>query len=480
MSAKIRQLLGSTKSGAARSFAASSALVLLSLFAATATAQGTEQPAAAAPPGELERLKAELELEKTRRDIAQAERDAFKARVEQARALSSAQGADGSVEFKEAGGYFATLQSYSSLNAAAIDVGSRIQAVWPELTMPDACQKLRPILAVGSKDDLVNTSVSWRFLDARFGLLEDTINTVSARYPDQGKAVPGDGESAALLATLPAVLGLATEVAAFFKTDLEITGRKVEKDPAAFRASLAGVMTTLEFKRAKAPTANPEIVVPGFGAGKSQDGAYKRLGELMKKIRELRELRNNLSNAYAEAIAAEALTVQIEQVRVETLTAKLKKTIDQGKSTDTLETSLANARLDLDNARRFAGEWETAKVLLDSLIVEGETFIKAVTTVAANGQSPISVAAQAEGFMKHDGACTYFLYADVASQGADIEVAKSAWSQGRVTYIGGAVVTYVLAMTDGTNIASGTVMSHESAGFRRSSKDTKGLALKNP
>jgi hypothetical protein len=480
MSAKIRQLPRSAAAGRLRSAAASSALILLSVFAATATAQGTEQPAAAAPPGELERLKAELELEKTRRDIAQAERDAFKAQVEQARALSDAQGADGSVEFKDAGGYFATLQSYSSLNSAAVSVGSRIQDAWPELPIPDACTKVRPILAVGSKDDLVNTSVSWRFLDARFGLLEDAISTVSERYPDQGKAVPGDGESAAVLATLPAVLGLATEVAAFFKTDVEITGRKVEKDPAAFRASLAGVMTTLDLKWANAPTLKPEIVVPGFGAGKSQDGAYGRLGELTEKIRELRVLRNNLANAYAEAIAEEALNVQIEQVRVETLTAKLKKAIEQGKSTDTLETSLANARLNLDNARRFAGEWEVAKVSIDGLIVEAETFIKAVTTVAANGQSPISVAAQAEGFMKNEGACTYFLYADVASQGADIEVAKSAWSQGRVTYIGGAVVTYVLALTDGTNLASGIVMSHETAGFRRSSKDTTGLSLKNP
>ena len=177
--------------------------------------------------------------------------------------------------------------------------------------------------------------------------------------------------------------------------------------------------------------------MPGLGYDRSGGALSADLDLLATKIGTLKETRRNLKKTYQDAIQEVALDVELSTAKVESLVGRIKKKIEAGQDTSELDEELAQRRLTLANLKQIEREWNDVKTTLDAVIQEAEQVFETATAIDKDGNSPMLMASLIDVVESRPQDSIVLLHVSIVSQGAEIEVAKSMWSQGKVNYLGG-------------------------------------------
>ncbi len=215
---------------------------------------------------------------------------------------------------------------------------------------------------------------------------------------------------AAAVAAVPSILGFVGDVAGYFKLDYSIKGETPTLDEEAL---IAAVIAPLNDKY--------EVYLADF---------YQLDG-------------STIIQDYIDLLAAmqnlEASVARLQVETIEPLKTKLSKVKDGDTQAETIKNSISKA--------------ETAAEQSKQLSKEISTFLATIT--AAEGDEKVSRLVKAALQQKiHDLEITHLLYLSMKSTGAQTVTKASRWRSGEVFFLGGAVLSYVLATQDGRVISA--------------------------
>ncbi|MCP4935123.1 MAG: hypothetical protein GY927_13185 [bacterium] len=252
----------------------------------------------------------------------------------------------------------------------------------------------------------------------------------------------GIAEMAALtpaLAATTAVVGSVANIANMFRVDYTVKGKEIKLSDKALRALVAG-------KWKKCP-----VYLPNF---------YRiTASELLKTFAALDEKRWSLQ-------------AQVQRLRQQ-LIAPNKQRIAALKTELKAESSAplkAIKQAEIDTLETTQKEMEAAAVRSESLITVYDASSKALLTAAA-GQtaSPLVTAILREKITTLG--ITHLLYATVVSSGGEAITSKRWFTSGHTAYLGGSVVSYILATVEGDIVAADTLVTAGRLEYKMGSKD---------
>jgi hypothetical protein len=429
------------------------------LFAETAMAQDTPPQTTTSPEldglkRELERAKLEKELAEARQAVAVAERAEFDAQLPK----TQTKGPEGSVTLQAGAGYFSEILAYRTLSETSQYVADLIDTKLTDSTNPNNLTKFTVILT--DQFDLSVNDALWQLIDVKLKDFDGRFDATLARYQKadgtlnlvQAEAVP-----AALLA-VPAILGAAADIAAFFRVNREIAGRTVTLSSRALLANMASAI----IKKGNA------VIIPALRIG-GQGTLFSRLSDLQAKRRSLVTLRERIRDEIKPNPAlVEQLGVELTAKRAELAKIKEKDPKDPGVS-QIQEQIEAIDQKRADEGRRIA-RWKRVTDEIDPLIQEFNALETTLTSrPTGQSQSPLEAVATID-IIRSKGDEAKVLYVSVVSQGGEVEITKSAWTSGRISYVGGSVVSFFLMQggPDGGIELAGTVPAHLADSFKGS------------
>ena len=401
----------------------------------------SQQADAAAPPSDpaLEALEREKKIAEFKKEIAEAERDALQARLP----TSDSTGPKGEVKVDDKAGYFAELMAYSTLTTAADRIAK------------DLAKKPGGKIIVTDEMDLAQKTQLWSLIDGRL----DKFETEFKALIERAKAVrevddlgAGPEAAGALVATLPALLGGIADIAAFFRADVELKGRDIVL---AQNALVAEVASALADKWT--------VLLPGLNRAGT--------GALLTKLDGLASQRRELvgERARIEQLVKGTLS-QLARTRKE-LAEKKAELADLSKEDPPDKNKIAAVRAEIDGLEDelvpleiVEGDWTRLKGDIDALVTGYDLYRTAVTESTKEKPAPIESLAIVD--VIRDNRDAHRLHLEIASKGAEIHLTKSAWTSGRISYVGGSVVVYFWIDGEGALKGSDSLPLWEGSSFK--------------
>ena len=395
-------------------------------MAQTSTAQDTTDDTTSPSNPAVEKAEIAKQIAELEKATAEAELATLKAKLP----TSDTTGPEGKVEFKDKTGYYAELLAYDALEKLASDVATEIVA------------QTSSEIILTSNLELSQQAALWEILNTRLGDLEKRMDQVLVQYPKTHVVEwkpPGVPEVAPV-AVLPSLLGAAADIAAFFRSDTTVYGRDFT---IADNALLAQV--------AKELSANWTVFLPTLSL--AQGKLAGALPDLLQKRRDLAQRKKTIrsnSKDFFTSLSSERTKLKQAQNELEKLKAEKADPSRVKEAKDAVDISTQKVAEAEDRWKRFADE-------LDELLTAFDAFVQAMTQGADGKPSPLEAVAVIDHVKAHPDAD--LLYLDIASQGGEIHVSKSAWTS-RITYVGGAVVSYFHFDKEGALRKSGTIQEH--------------------
>lgn len=396
-------------------------------------------------------LEKEVEIAKQKQQLAeakQAEAEALKAAAEAKLPSTQTTGLPGTVTVKEGAGYYAEILAYEAVEDSAKEIAKKLKS-----------KISNGSLIILGQPDLAEEAALWNLLKIKLDAVTQALDNSIEKYPNGGQDYELETRESLLpaLAAAPAILGAAADIAAFFKTNRTIAARKITINEQALISAVANKIQTEH--------ESPIIILPErdlTGEGELLTGIH----ELMKKRSELLAIKEVLNSRFGEAIKANVDALTRLKAKKTVLNKKIDKAIADDKDTTKLLEELQQLEVDMDNLGVY--ERNRTKVItdLDKEITAADELISAFTEKTADKLSPLESVAAFEQIKKVPNA--KLLYLLTVSQGGEIETSQSTFSQGRVSYIGGAVISYVLTENDGKYLYSGNERKIRTATFKRS------------
>lgn len=400
-------------------------------------------------PDSLDLAVAHAEKEKK---LEEAIRDKMKAQKEQLEAKlpsTEGKGLKGSVKLNEGSGYYAEILSYQTLKNAADKI---TEDICDSATNCDA-------IVVTDRFDLAQSAALWQIIDVKLTALSEEIKKLVGKYSlnSQGEYKPPEATVKSLglaLWSIPAFLGAATEIAAFFKEDREISSRTVSLDN---RALIANVASALKDKFPNKAILIPSLSFDVHGSlfSKLQNLLSDRRTAIARKEKVREHYQNNLDKLFG---------FEREKVRKETELARLDSAPTKSQARiDKLRKEIDDLAEQIENLYPIKEVWENITEQFDPLIKAVETLVEMITKRPPDGKSPLETVAEYDLIKSKEKA--KILSVDIVSQGAEIEIAKNIWKTDKVSYIGGSVVAYFLTALDGGYEKSGAISFHLATSF---------------
>lgn len=439
-----------------------SAFLLESAMVNNATAQDSTVPTTQAVKDprlvEAELNAAIAEQEEKEAKSKQAKAEADKAALLTKLPTSKTEGVDGSITLGEETGYYAEILAYESLENGAKAISAIVKKKKPN----------NAIVLVDTLDftsDAALHSLMKNELKRVINQL-DTLDSNSeiALYTEASEdneflIIDEKDESivAAALVALPQILGAARDVSKFFQTQLTAKNRKVTLNNTALTADLAGALLEVGLK----PILPKSITSP--------------LGSFSKNYGELHRLRNAIdsrkliASTYAarkkSSLETEKAQLQSDIKAAETKIVELKKDKKPTKPQDEI---IQVAKLKISQIDFYLAELETKRALiigyLDAGLKAADDLTGTLTTANTEGVTPFQAVSVIDYITSHPS--YNLLYAEIVSQGAEIQTTKKAFS-GDIAYIGGASISFLLLNHAGEIIAAGTEKKLKSQKFKR-------------
>jgi hypothetical protein len=425
-----------------------SLFLLFSLFQTETTMaqdNSNQTPATQTPDPELDALKRQVERAKLEKELAEAQRAAFDAQLPK----TQTKGPEGNVTLQAGAGYFSEILAYRTLSDTSTKIFDLVK------------NKLTDPVILTDQLDVSTNDALWRLIDLKLTDFDGRFDNALNRYPLKADGsvdvVNAEAVPAALLAA-PAILGAAADIAAFFRVNREITARTVTLSVRALLAEMAK----------KLLAENKQVLMPSLLIG-GQGKLFTRLADLQTKRRTLADRREKIRDTIKpDPVLLEQLGKDLAAKREELAKVKEKDPKDPripGLENDVQDLDQRRA----DQARKVAA-WKRATDEIDPLIQEFNALETTLTSrPTGQAQSPLEAVATVD-VIRSQGAQAKVLYVSVVSQGAEVEITKTAWTSGRISYIGGSVVSFFLVSggENGKLEASGMIPAHLSDSFKGS------------
>lgn len=365
-----------------------------------------------------EQLLQEAELRKAVADAERAEAQARKARYD-ARTASGEPLSGREVTADERSGYPATLAAYHSMVQQA---GAIARAIEGECGTGNRAR----VLIVDSLDlcgpDVLAIQVSAQLdvwlaeLDAWGAALDQWLQrVVGGAGPDRGGLLAVAGGVAAAVGAAGELVGLTADLAGYFRAGYDVKGQTVSLLNTALQATVAG----------RADREKCSFFLPSFHRVESPGDipVVSKLNDCLRK--------------------RDRLKVQVAALRSQT--AGLKGPGDPARGPG--------------EARGQASELEAVCKKAEQALAEFAEFSEALTCPPKGGGSPPLAAAVARHYLDQAG-ITHLLYLGVASSGGDMVLGQGPFHSGKAGYLGGCVITYILARCSGEIVAADTLAGH--------------------
>ena len=395
----------------------------------------------------LEKKVEEAKLKQQLAEAKKAEAEALKAAREAKLPSTETKGLTGTVTVNQGAGYFAEILAYEAVEDAAEEIANKV------------VKRLNGgSLIILGQHDLSQEAALWNLLKIKLEVVTEALDLSIAKYPNQGNAYDLETRESliAALAAAPAFLGAAADIAAFFKTERTITSHKIDVNEQALISALANKIKTVR--------EDIEIILPGLNLN-DEGQLFSGLKELMEKRSTLMKTKENLNSRFGEAIAANSENLVRLKAEKSVLSKKIDKAIAEAKNTTTLMNRLQQLELNIENASRYERHRTKVITRLDTEINAANELINAFTEKTADRLSPLESVSTIESIKKTPN--PNLLYVDTVSQGGEVETSKAAFTQGRVSYLGGVVISYTLTSKDGEYLSSGNEQRIRSATFKR-------------
>jgi hypothetical protein len=388
--------------------------------------------------------KALAEADKATAEASKAAAEARKAESELDLPTSETKGLPGTVTVGEGVGYFAEILAYTSMNNCAMDIAAKLKG---KLTPKDH-------LIILGQADLGEEAALWNLLkiktDAVFQTLDQSIALYENYNIDRNESV------LAILAAAPAILGAAAEIAGFFKVNRTLSNRAVAVNEQALFSAVANEIHNTD--------QTITIILPKCNL--SGDGEIqKKIWEILGKRDSLITIKEKLNQKFNEVIQKQAETLKKLEAKKAVLNKKIDKAIADGSSTTILEKELLNIELGIGNATAYERDKTAIMARLDKEVAATDALITVITEKPADKPSVLESIAVIEQIKSEPKA--KLLYVLTVSQGGEVETSQATFSQGRISYIGGVVVSFILTESNGKYIASGNEQKVKQASFKR-------------
>jgi hypothetical protein len=384
--------------------------------------------------------KERAEADKATADARKAEFDLQQAKLKAMFPVPAVKAPEGEVKVGDKVGYVAELVAYAQTQRAGQDIAS----AFPETVQPQR------VLVVENR---AMAAAYWPFallapdLDRYVTGLDAVIAEVEAELAKPPPALPDTGGEpeetereksllvAGAAAAIPSLVGAAADIVARFRTDYSVTSREVKMGSTPLVASVVSALIS------------------------------KGVPVVVDTLRTLS--RSDLVTKFHRANAARLALVRLRHRLAEERLAPIKARLDavtlQHKDTSARETEEDRPAL-LTQLTEAIGEHRaamgTAQALLanvDSLLIAFDAYAKAVTTAPDNATAPLLAAALYECLNGVAPEVSHVLYVGVDSSGGEMIIKKGLFRQsGKVGFVGGCQVSYLLATADGAPIAAGT------------------------
>ena len=374
-----------------------------------------------------DRLLQEAEL---RQAIAEAERAEAQARKARYEARASA--GEGRTTADQSSGYPATLAAYQAMVQKAGDVARAVEGQ----CAPGGGAR---ILIVDSLDfcgpdvQAIQVSAQLDFwlaeLESRTAALDGTLQQLAERAKlDKTAVLAAAGGVAAAVGAAGEVAALAADVVGYFRAGYDIKGQTISLPNAALQALVAG-----RLDRQKC-----SVFLPAFHRLESP-GDIPVVAKLNECIRRKDRLK--------------------QQVGALRILSAGQKGQEAG---------------NMDGARGQAAEIEAACKSAEQLIGQFAELNEALTSPPKGGGNPPLAAAAMRHYLDRMQ-ITHLLYLGVASSGGDVVLGRGLFGSGKAGYLGGCVITYVLAKSSGEIVAADTMAGHSSVKYELGVNELSGF-----
>jgi hypothetical protein len=386
---------------------------------------------------ELETILAGIEEQKKKRAEAEAAIDALND------PKSDTKGLEGKVTFAGNAGYFSEVLAYKSLSDAAARIALSVAA---------KCESASDPIVVMDQLDLAQVASLWSVVNSKLRFQADALDTLDKSYP---KTYPDVQEAVPALMLLPEILGLASEVAAFFKVNRDVFARTITLNSHALTAEVA---------RQLQPVC--DVRIPALHINAS--------GPLQKSLFELQQHRSVLQarlKAFEKKFADDVKKVS----KFKTDIAKLesdKEKLEAAKPQDAAKIAEVTQQLEtmqaqLTDCACVNGNESWTKVNTDftAAFKAVDALLEGVTTPPEKGQKSVYEVVAPIDAIKSAGSNPKLLFLSILSQGGEMEVTTSVWTGGRISFIGGSVAVFYATGPCGDLLASGTLSQSRRAKY---------------
>ena len=386
-----------------------------------------------------------------RREIAQEEKaiaeaqqaiaEANQAKLQAQIPAGEAKPVEGKITTGEKFGYVAELTAYSAIIRKADAIAQTISSRVPEdarLLIVDSLDFCGPdvqLLQVSSQLDFWTKEL--RAQDRQIKNLLD-----AARAPSPLAAFAAES----LLPVVPMAVGAlsaAADIIGYFRIDYDIKGQEIELCDTALRARVAQGIQNHPVYLSRFHRIPSSAVIAAFNQSIEQRGQL------------------NLTMAQLKSAVIDQLTTEIgrNKQKIQTLEAELKKLKSPEDDEEIAEktTALGQCRKQLSEAEAAKSQHESAYTRAEALIKGFDEFNKVLTSVPAGKEYSLLANAAIRQYLD-EMQITHLLYLTVTSSGGEAITGKGLFQSGRVAFLGGGVVTYVLADCTGKIIAADAVV----------------------
>ncbi len=400
---------------------------------------------------EKTQLEKEVEIAKQKKELAEAQKaeaEALKAAAEAKLPSTETKGLSGTVTINQGAGYYAEILAYEAMNDCAEEIAKKVK---------DKLGSQNDTLIIIGQTDLTEQAALYSLLKLKIDdankVLDKTLETYTKQPKPQMQPRP---ERIGVLAAAPTILGAASDIAAFFKTDRTITSRTITLNEQALLSAVANKIYTTNEKL--------KIILPKLN--------FAGNGVLFTNIQKLMDKRSQLMKIKEDSIAkfdSDIMAKANELTRLKTKKNAQNKIIDTAIADNKPTDDLIEKLEEIDSRIDILSVPERDRIALitsiDKVIVIVDDLIKTITEKSPDKLSPlerVTVIEQINGIP--DAKLLYLL---TVSQGGEVETSKSPFTQGRISYIGGAVISYILTEKDGTYLYSGNVSNIQNKTFKR-------------
>ncbi len=396
----------------------------------------------------LRQVKANTEkaISEANQAAAEADKAAAEASIEAIKSkwsISETEGLKGTITLEDSAGYYAEILAYMALDDAAQDIAVKTK---DKLKAGD--------LIILGEVDLTTEKALWNLLNLKLDLAIDKIEELTITIPQMVEMY--EGESAGIIEGLvagPAILGAITDIIAFFKTNYTISGRTIALNEKALIATVANHISS--------QNADLKILLPEYNLTDTFSiySKIRQLNKLLEKvIKERDKIEKELDDKIGQNSGSLALLIE-ERNALNTKIDEVPSNIED----------LNNDLLVLENKIYNLKSYERSKgKIVGSINKDIEATQELISILTSRTDSTTSLLGNIATIdFIHRNSAAKILYLTIASQGGEVETSEASLSQGRISYLGAVVITYILSDAEGVYYHSGNVQKRKTASYKR-------------